>query len=474
MKKVLAAVILIYLLIQFPNIFSKFTNDDEQLYAWLSFKYYQNPANIFLKESTDFWRPLIPLMTAPLILFFDPVTAIRLMVLLISCIGIYGIYFLGKEINGELTGIVSSIFLAFFSPYLYFGAKGVLDVPLAVETILFTYFLLKYIEGKSITPMILIAFIGFFTKQIGFAFFPLAFLVAIYKNRNKIKFTITTIIGVAIVLLAGLFLVQLYRPLSFNQFQNVFFIFPIIEKEIFNHVLLPFYLIGLISFVAEKNQKTRLIVAITTYFLLPFLGFAFPDARLMSQTIPLLMLTAGHGFSKIKLPKLKFELYFLLTIAITISLIQIPFSSLILFDIYNVEPISNQLQEWIINEIKPNDLLLISAPSELFLREPRLAAELGLSKKNNTLGQMPNSKENFESLVKNSEKRIVLLAFKKKDVARIAIIEPNFTPNWIYKLDQDTEEYLSKLGFKKINSFEKTKPFSDEKYEYLEVFELNK
>ena len=471
MKKILFTVILIYLLIQFPNIFSKFTNDDEQLYAWLSFKYFQTPANIFLKESTDFWRPLIPLMTAPLILFFDPVTAIRIIALLISCAGIYAAYKLGKKIRDEKTGIFSSIFLAFSPIYFYFGAKGVLDPAISAISIIFTYFLLNYIEGKHIAPLIITAIIGAFTKQIAFAFFPLIVFAAIYKHKNKIS---PLIFGIsAMALAAGLFLVQLYRPFSFNPLDNIFLISTILQKEILNVIFIPFFLIGLVAINLKKNEKSTFLIAL--YFLMPLLVFAPPDARLMAPAIPLIAIITAIGFTKIRLPSKKHELPALIAIALLISLIQLPLSYNFATDIYRTEPISNQLQEFAYAEVKPADLLILGAPTELVSREARLASDVALYNTGNKLLTIPEKKEEFESALQNSRNKTFLILIKKNEYTEnLMKLEPQYKKNWIYKLKEEPPEYLNSLGFKKTKSFYKTKPLSDEKYEYLEVFELNK
>jgi 4-amino-4-deoxy-L-arabinose transferase-like glycosyltransferase len=201
-----------------------------QVSHWWDETVYLQHAEIIYSGRTNYDEfilrpPLLPIIFAFAYLFKHNVMTASIVVSLISTLGIWGIYLVGKELYGELTGIIAAAFFA-VTPFFITASHWIMtDVP-SVTFIAFAFYFLILASRKN--HVLLYGLAGaFFSAAVllRFTSLILLFVVPLYFFVCKIRWQklIPVCIGGAVLMLPYL----VWAQLRFG-----FFLMPFIRANI--------------------------------------------------------------------------------------------------------------------------------------------------------------------------------------------------------------------------------------------------
>jgi len=324
--------------------------NDEAVYMWNAVRLLMEPSYLF---TTSFLNDaIIPqLIIAFFKLFTTTFNAGRLMALFYGIFGIVAVYFLGKEIKNEATGLIAAILLSFNHLYWFIGSKALIDVPIAAIIVFSAYCLLKFekeqnkkwaiIAGiSSILPVI--------TKGVGslvLFIFPIYFLITRHKNILKDKLGLLVLVfpvGILTVgnlvyyFIAGTFFTTKIFTLIFNfSGASTPYNFTLnLLSFVLNWWISPFLILGIVlSFIYRKREDILLLVFFFVYLL--FTEFSLGRGtevipRFLLTVLPIAVVLVAKTFSEIIIYlkiltkiKLSIWIFVLLTILMVIPSINI-------------------------------------------------------------------------------------------------------------------------------------------------------
>ena len=248
-------------------------------------------------------------------LFSDGWIAGRIMNLFYAIVGVIFIYYLGKEIKDEKTGLFSAALLSCNHLFFFLSTRMICDVPMTTMYILFAYYLLKFEKektGKSAMYLSAVMIMSLLTKLPGLLVYAIfAFYYIIYYKFKILSFLkekrAKTLILINTVLLSAIILYTYSKANFINYLSGGYggsiFTYGIsyYPKEFLNFLgiyMLPFLIIGLYIVFKTKQKKKELYLLFSWISVYLFVYTFFVKetvARYLLPTLPALILLVVYA-----------------------------------------------------------------------------------------------------------------------------------------------------------------------------------
>jgi len=274
--------------LRLKGVFFNSFADDEPLYGWYAHQIINNPAAVLSPELNEFHPPLFSVLLALGRLFFPAgLIAFRSMALVVNLIGIILIYYLGKRLKNDFTGLLCALLLTFNYLYIFHATLITIDGTLTVALMLFLLLLSKLNEHSPVRPHLyvgLTASVICLLKCSGIIVLPLLALYYLFlphtslvnkAKRLAIPFLCLGATGFALTVINIIFLKTPWpyyfpkHPFLFKAEEMLFYLKN--QHQIFIYIpLLPFFYYGLgyISFSRYPYKRLLLIYLLGVGFLL--------------------------------------------------------------------------------------------------------------------------------------------------------------------------------------------------------------
>ncbi len=298
---ILGLVLFISAIVRFQYMFTQRLWPDEALYAWSASRIFANPLMVFSAEVNEFHPPLFAALLS-LGNFLGPgLTGYQLVSLFAGLLGIYIIYYVGKNIHSDFVGASSALVLAFNFVYLKFSAKILMDALFMAVFLLFLYTLGKVDKNSNerIDQQVgLWAAILIGIKWTGLLCVPivLAYYLIIAKG-NKKKLYRKIIVPLAIILgwIGALFIVNYFQMGSVmpdlatitkkTQETPAWFYFPNLVKTLDHWYLVPFVFIGIAGLFKDRRNSC---ISLITGWIVCLIGLSLAPERILRYSLPYL------------------------------------------------------------------------------------------------------------------------------------------------------------------------------------------
>lgn len=451
----LAIIILAYFLFQIPRINFNYVISDEALYARESWYISKNPLEVFNPEFLKYYVPLTPALFAPFNFFLEPVQAFRFGVLLSSIIGIILIFLLGKKLYSEEIGLISAGLLAFSPTFLYFSTTAFLDIPLTVAGI--AAMMLAANPLVKNWKIIAAAIVIFSIKVTGAVLFPAIIITRLIAKNKKISkkqalgtialtaIGIIAVICVSMILgISGIAIVIAGLKPGLNILLSLLLLGQQLIAYTLGYAILPFFLIGIIVLMRNKNKEEKrknLIISVWALSILGvFTAFTIIQSRYFLPAVPALVLISAFGIKEI-IPKQAKEKKSGLITVFAITLIVCFFSttaSIWLKSENQPEPQGyNELRAFFSQNFSKEDEIVLFG-NQFRNRGTRLYSELGMQENWKKISENP-TKDAFEKTLENTKGTVFVIY---SDYGKEA------ENNWIFK-ETNIEEYFKQIGLEK-------------------------
>jgi 4-amino-4-deoxy-L-arabinose transferase-like glycosyltransferase len=302
---------------------------DEGVYTGLGWQLKDNFSDYSFKEFQDnirddwtqagFRSPLLPYIIAIFYLLFNSNFIIRLIVPVVSSIGVIGLYFLAKKMFDNKVGLFSAIIMASLPIYTYYSGKILTDVFYTTFIILSVlFFWMGFEEGKNKYKILCGLFCGLsiLGRYSGALIILVLFSYFIIKNKNfnflKDKWLLISV-GVFLLVLSP-WLYYSYtaygNPVGFIEhshrastywggLQNWDFIF-LYFPSMFSFGVLLFFIGGFFMIKNKKiNDKRNLLFLWFLVFVIFVSLFSqHKETRYIMGAIPAISIIAGYSIKK--------------------------------------------------------------------------------------------------------------------------------------------------------------------------------
>lgn len=277
---------------------------------------------LFSLGKSGLWEPSRPLLWPLFLGFFwklglNPVLAGKILTTLFSLGCIYLTYLVGKEIFNEKVGLISSIFLAFSSTFLYYNSALLTEIPSTFFALLGFYFFIKektFLAGAFLG-------LGFLTRFYqGLILISLISLFYFFRKTKGVFKKNLIFLSSFLLVTAPYFILNYYLykdalyPFSLQIFlsknsgwlwnEPFSFYFISFLRE---NLLLVFSIAGIAMAIRSKNYQKLSVLFIALAFLCFFLLVSHKEMRFMIQALPYLYMLAAYGlffiFNKLKSSK---------------------------------------------------------------------------------------------------------------------------------------------------------------------------